>query len=184
MNRRHLFVPVVLLALGVLACSKKQPEVAPIPEPPPAPPPPAPTPPPPPPGTADSPEAVTARLKSEVETNLIHFDYDKSDIKPEYEPVLNRKADIMRVNPAVRIRISGHADERGSDEYNLVLGNQRAQAARAYLMARGIDGSRIEITSFGEERPLEPASTEEAWAKNRRDEFLIIGGGDRLVPPR
>ena len=99
-------------------------------------------------------------------------------------PVLDRKADILRANPAVRIRISGHADERGSDEYNLVLGNKRAQAAKAYLQAKGIDGGRIDLTSYGEEHPVDRASTEEAWAKNRRDEFEILAGGNQLVRPR
>jgi peptidoglycan-associated lipoprotein len=98
--------------------------------------------------------------------------------------VLDRKADILRANPALRIRISGHADERGSDEYNLVLGNKRSLAAKQYLVSKGVDASRIDVTSFGEERPVDPASNEAAWAKNRRDEFEIIGGGDKLVAPR
>jgi peptidoglycan-associated lipoprotein len=115
--------------------------------------------------------------------NVIHFDYDQDVIKPEDRPVLDRKAEILRANPALRLRISGHADERGSDEYNLVLGNKRALAAKQYLEGRGIDASRLEVASFGEERPLDPASNEAAWAKNRRDEFEIVGGGDRLVKP-
>ena len=97
---------------------------------------------------------------------------------------LDRKAAILNANPALRLRISGHADERGSDEYNLVLGNNRALSARRYLEGKGVAAARIEVTSFGEERPVDPASTEEAWTKNRRDEFEIIAGGDRLVAPR
>src|SRR3970282_866166 len=102
--------------------------------------------PPPPSNPGENPTEVTLILRAEVEQNTIHFDYNLADIKPEDRPILDRKPDIMRANPGVRIRISGHADERGSDEYNLVLGNQRAQAAKAYLQGRGIDGGRIEIT--------------------------------------
>jgi peptidoglycan-associated lipoprotein len=161
MQQRHVLVPLGLLALSAVSCRKTPPAVEPIPveTPAPPPPPPAPIPPPPPSETG-------------------------SEIKPEYHAVLDRKGEIMRANPALRIRISGHADERGSDEYNLVLGNQRALAAKAYLQGRGIDASRIEVTSYGEEHPLERASTEEAWAQNRRDEFEIIAGGNQLVRPR
>src|SRR5213078_3343389 len=74
--------------------------------------------------------------------------------------------------------ISGHCDERGSDEYNLALGNRRATAAKQYLVSHGIDGGRIETSSYGEERPLAQGHDEGAWAQNRRDEFEIIGGGD------
>jgi peptidoglycan-associated lipoprotein len=126
---------------------------------------------------------VTRRVAAEL-ANVIHFDYDKDLIKPEDQPILDSKAAILKANPALRIRISGHCDDRGSDEYNLVLGNKRALAAKRYLESKGIDGSRIEVTSLGEERPVDPASNETAWAKNRRDEFEILAGGDRLVSPR
>ena len=116
--------------------------------------------------------------------NLIHFDYDQDLVKPEDRPILDRKAEIMRANPGLRVRISGHADDRGSDEYNLVLGNKRALAARQYLVGKGIDTGRIEVTSFGEERPMDASENEAAWATNRRAEFEIIAGGDRLVAPR
>jgi peptidoglycan-associated lipoprotein len=176
----------LLLAVSAAACSKKQPEVAPIPAdtttraaPPPAPPPPAP---PPAPGGEAAAE-TTRRLTAEL-GNVIHFDYDQDAIKPEDVPVLDSKAAILKANPAVRIRIGGHADERGSDEYNLVLGNKRALAAKRYLESKGVEGSRIEITSFGEERPVDPGANETAWAKNRRAEFEILAGGDRLVQPR
>jgi len=131
----------------------------------------------------DNAAAVTANLRTEV-GNVIHFDYDQDAIKPEDRDVLDRKAAIMLANSALRIRVSGHADDRGSDEYNLVLGNKRALAAKRYLEGKGVDGSRIEVTSYGEERPVDPAQNEAAWSKNRRDEFEIIAGGDRLVSPR
>jgi peptidoglycan-associated lipoprotein len=84
----------------------------------------------------------------------------------------------------VKVRISGHADERGSDEYNLALGNRRAAAAKRYLENKGIDGSRIEVISYGEERPLNPGTDETAFAQNRRAEFEVTGGGDALVAPQ
>jgi len=185
MRRGQLLVPF-LLALAAAGCHKSKPEVVPQPDQttPPAPPPPAPMPPPPPPAaTGDAAAATTARLTAELGT-VIHFDYDQDAIKPEDMPVLDSKAAIMKANPGVRIRISGHADDRGSDEYNLVLGNKRALAAKRYLESKGVEGSRIEVTSLGEERPVDPAENESAWAKNRRAEFEIIAGGDRLVQPR
>lgn len=185
MRRRHVMVPLALLAISAAACGKK---ADPVLQPPPdttapAPPPPAPPPPAPPPASGPSAEAVTAALAADL-GNVIHFDYDQDLIKEEDRPILDRKAEIMKANPAVRVRISGHADSRGSDEYNLVLGNKRALAARQYLIGRGIDGGRIDVTSFGEERPVDPAENEAAWARNRRAEFEIIAGGNRLVAPR
>ncbi|HEY9382021.1 MAG TPA: OmpA family protein [Gemmatimonadales bacterium] len=185
MRRRHDVLPLALLALTIAGCHKAKPEVVPEPTqttPAPAPSP-APTPPPPPAASGDAAAATTARLTAEL-GNVIHFDYDQDAIKPEDRPVLDAKADIMKANPALRIRISGHADDRGSDEYNLVLGNKRALAAKRYLESKGIDGSRIDVTSFGEERPVDAGANETAWAKNRRDEFEILAGGERLVSPR
>ena len=122
-------------------------------------------------------------LAGEV-ASMIHFDYDKSDIRQNDQAVLDRKAAIMGANPGLRVRISGHADERGSDEYNLALGNRRAGAAKRYLEGKGVDGSRVDVISYGEERPLEQGSTEEAYAANRRDECEITGGGDILKAPQ
>jgi peptidoglycan-associated lipoprotein len=125
---------------------------------------------------------ITTQLTAEVH-DMINFDFDRSDIRMEDEANLDRKAAIMMANDAVRLRIAGHADERGSDEYNLALGNRRAESAKRYLVNQGVDGSRINIVSFGEERPLDPAQTEEAWAKNRRDEFEMTAGASQLVAP-
>lgn len=184
MRRGHQLVPF-LLALSAAACSKKQPAAVPQPvdTTAAATPAPAPMPPPPPAPTGDAAAETTRRLTAEL-GNVIHFDYDQDLIKPEDRPVLDSKAAILSANPAVRIRISGHADERGSDEYNLVLGNKRALAAKRYLESKGVAASRIEVTSFGEERPVDPAVNESAWAKNRRAEFEILAGGERLVQPR
>lgn len=126
--------------------------------------------------------AETARVR-ETLAALVHFDFDRSNIKDEFRATLDMKVRIMQANPALQIRISGHCDERGSDEYNLALGNRRAIAAMQYLIDNGIDASRITTESFGEERPLNSASNEEAWAQNRRAEFSITAGGAQLTMP-
>jgi peptidoglycan-associated lipoprotein len=114
---------------------------------------------------------------------MIHFDYDKALIRGGDAAVLDQKVAILQANPGLRIRISGHCDERGSDEYNLALGNRRATAAKQYVVSHGIDPSRIETVSYGEERPIASGHDEEAWAQNRRDEFEILSGGDNLKQP-
>lgn len=115
--------------------------------------------------------------------SLIHFDFDKSAIRPGDAEVLDQKLPILRANPAVRIRIAGNCDERGSDEYNLALGNRRAIQAKQYLVNHGVDASRIETVSYGKERPLDPNHTEAAWAKNRNDEFEVVTTGIVLREP-
>jgi peptidoglycan-associated lipoprotein len=105
----------------------------------------------------------------------IYFDFDRSELKPEAREVLNQKAEAMRQYPDIRIRIEGHCDERGTVEYNLALGERRAEAARAYLIDLGIDPDRMTTVSYGEERPAVPESNEAAWAQNRRDEFVPLG---------
>ncbi|HEX9704027.1 MAG TPA: peptidoglycan-associated lipoprotein Pal [Gemmatimonadales bacterium] len=127
-----------------------------------------------------------ARIADELRSTLAvltHFDYDRSDIRPGDAAILDQKVAILSANPNLRIRISGHCDERGSDEYNLALGNRRATSAKQYLVSHGIDASRIETVSFGEERPIAMGRDEDSWAQNRRDEFEIIGGGEELVRP-
>lgn len=126
--------------------------------------------------------AETARVR-EALAQLIHFDYDRSNVKDEFRATLDMKVRIMRANPDLRIRISGHCDERGSDEYNLALGNRRAVSAMQYLVNNGIAADRITTESFGEERPLNSMSNEAAWEQNRRDEFTITAGGSQLRMP-
>jgi peptidoglycan-associated lipoprotein len=123
-------------------------------------------------------EAVRAMLAT-----MVHFDYDKSNIRSGDAGVLDQKVGILQANPDARIRISGHCDERGSDEYNLALGNRRATASKQYLVSHGIEAGRIETISYGEERPLDPGHNEDAWAKNRRAEFDVVSGGDALKQP-
>jgi len=130
--------------------------------------------------------AALARASEEVRTTLaamIHFDLDKSNIRSDDMGVLDQKVAILQANPDLKIRIGGHCDERGSDEYNLALGNRRAQSAKQYLVSHGIDASRIETQSWGEERPLVDGHDENAWSQNRRDEFEPISGGDNLRRP-
>ena len=130
--------------------------------------------------------AALGRTTEAVRTMLaamIHFDYDKANIRSNDAGTLDEKVAILQANPNLRIRIHGHCDERGSDEYNLALGNRRAQSGKQYLVSHGIDAGRIETQSWGEERPLVDGHDESAWSQNRRDEFEIIGGGDALVRP-
>jgi peptidoglycan-associated lipoprotein len=128
--------------------------------------------------------AERARAVSADLAAMINFDYDQAAVRPADQQTLDRKAAILNANPNVKLRISGHADERGSDEYNLALANRRAAAAKRYLENKGIDGSRLEVISYGEERPLNPGSDENAYAQNRRDEFEVTAGGDNLVAPQ
>ncbi len=127
-------------------------------------------------------EAARAQLTADMAA-MIHFDYDQSTIRAEDQAILDRKAAILAANPAVRVRISGHADERGSDEYNLALGTRRAAAAKRYLAGRGVTEARMDIVSYGEERPVAAGQNEAAWAQNRRAEFEITAGGADLRAP-
>jgi peptidoglycan-associated lipoprotein len=134
---------------------------------------------------ADS-AAAAAGAVTEVRNMLaamIHFDYDKAALRSDDQSALDQKVSILNANAAVRIRISGHCDERGSDEYNLALGNRRATAAKQYLVSHGIAADRIETVSYGEERPIATGHDEDSWTQNRRDEFEILSGGDNLRKP-
>lgn len=127
--------------------------------------------------------AEAANLRSALMQD-IKFDFDQSDLRDDARATLDQKAGILLANPDVQLRLAGHTDERGSSEYNLALGQRRAAAAKRYLAERGVPESRLETVSFGEERPVAQGSDEGAWAQNRRAEFEITAGGDRLVRPR
>lgn len=107
---------------------------------------------------------------------MVNFEYDESVITDEAEQILRQKIQILRNSPTVRLRMEGHADERGSTEYNLALGSRRAESVRDFITGFGISGDRFTSTSFGEDRPLVNRSDEAAWAQNRRVEFVITGG--------
>jgi peptidoglycan-associated lipoprotein len=113
----------------------------------------------------------------------VFFDYDRADLTAETRLVLDAKLPLLSASVEVRLRISGHADERGSDEYNLALGQRRAASAKRYLVDHGIDAGRVDIVSFGEERPMCTDATESCWSRNRRAEFEITAGADRIVTP-
>ncbi|MCO4101620.1 OmpA family protein [Gemmatimonas sp.] len=125
-------------------------------------------------------EKVSAARMRLLET--IFFEYDADELRDDARTALDAKIAILNANPGLRIRVAGHCDERGSDEYNIALGRRRAEAAKRYLTDRGIDAARIETSSFGRERPAVQGTTEEAWSRNRRDEFEITAGGETLKP--
>ena len=126
--------------------------------------------------------AAGAALRTTL-TAMVHFDYDQSDLRPEDRAILDAKVPILTANPTVMIRVAGHTDERGSDEYNLALGQRRAASVKSWLAERGIDGSRVEIVSFGEERPMAQGADENAYQQNRRAEFDITSGPQTLRKP-
>jgi peptidoglycan-associated lipoprotein len=104
----------------------------------------------------------------------IHFDFDQYDIRPGDVEILNENATLLKKYPDVEIQIEGHCDERGTVEYNLALGERRANSTRKYLVSLGISPDRISTISYGEERPLDPGHNEEAWAQNRRAHTIIL----------
>ena len=117
------------------------------------------------------------RRVMDVIAERVHFDFDRSNIRSDAEPVLQRKVTVLREHPGIQLRIEGHADERGSNEYNLALGQRRAESVRSDLLSYGISPSRFSTISYGEERPLAQGSNEDAWAMNRRAEFIVTDSG-------
>ena len=106
----------------------------------------------------------------------VYFDTDQYDIRSDAQPTLAAQAQWLNRYPAVRVRIEGNADERGTREYNLALGARRANAVREFLVGQGVSGSRIETLSYGKERPIDPGTNEDAWAKNRNARTAITDG--------
>jgi peptidoglycan-associated lipoprotein len=142
------------------------------PAPAPAPVAPAPAPAPAPPVAAPTPRPAPAEYAENPALADVHFDFDKSTIRPGDARILDASAGWLEKNPTTRVLIEGHCDERGTNEYNLALGERRAEAARAYLVSKGVAASRISIISYGEERPGCSERNEGCWRKNRRDHFL------------
>jgi peptidoglycan-associated lipoprotein len=104
---------------------------------------------------------------------VVYFDYNQSVIRSEAKEPLRNAAESLKSNTKAQIAIEGHCDERGSSEYNLALGERRAQSVKSYLRTLGVDGKRLSAISYGKERPVDPGHTEEAWAKNRRAELIV-----------
>ena len=103
----------------------------------------------------------------------INFDFDKFSLRPEAREILKQHADYLAKNKDVNVTIEGHCDEKGTSEYNLALGERRAKEALKYLKELGVSAKRMKTVSYGKEKPLDPGHNEEAWAKNRRDHFVI-----------
>ena len=178
---------MVLLAVFVTACAKKvpppppppppEPPAAPAPPPPP-PPPPAPKPAPPPPPAPLSEDELFARksldqLNAEMPLSDVSFDYDQSTIRDDQRATLQKNADWMRRWTTTRVSIEGHADARGTNEYNLALGDRRARAVLDYMVSLGIAADRMTVVSKGEEAPVCTEMTEACYARNRRGHFVI-----------
>lgn len=108
-----------------------------------------------------------------VLSDHVFFGFDSFELKPESRELLQKKADILKNNKKLTMVIEGNCDNRGTEEYNLALGERRAKAAYEFLILLGVSPERLSIVSFGEENPLDPANNETAWAKNRRDDFRI-----------
>ncbi len=128
--------------------------------------------------TADAPAEESFLSREQINARhllrTIHFDYDSAEIRGDQRATLQANADWLREHPDVRILVEGHCDERGTREYNLALGDQRAQAASAYLTSLGISASRIETISYGEENPVAMGEGEQFWSQNRRGEFVAV----------
>ena len=111
----------------------------------------------------------------------VHFDFDSDILGQTGRDALLENVEIMQANPQIKVQLQGHADERGTTDYNLALGQKRANAVRQYMEVSGISGSRLTITSYGEDAPRLAESSEQAWSQNRRCEFIITWGGGANV---
>jgi peptidoglycan-associated lipoprotein len=174
---RHFALAAVSAALFISACAKKREAL-----PPPPPPAEAPVPLPPttvPPSTGVGTTAIPgsmADFMARAGSDRVFFALDRYDLDADARATLDRQAAWLRQYPAVRATIEGHADERGTREYNLALGERRANAARNYLAAQGVAASRMTVISYGKERPAVDGSNEEAWAQNRRAVTVLVSG--------
>lgn len=122
---------------------------------------------------AEAAAGVAATQEKPSQFPDIRFDFDKSFIREDAKPVLRDVADYLKKNPMAGVLIEGHCDERGTAEYNIALGERRAESARSYLLSLGIKAGALSTVSFGEEKPLDPGHNEDAWAKNRRAHFVL-----------
>lgn len=125
--------------------------------------------------SAEAAERARVAARTTLEAT-IYFAYDRSDLDADARGLLDAKLPVLQANPSIRLRIAGHTDERGSDEYNLALGARRAAAAKRYLTQHGIDDARLDVVSFGEERPACTDVDETCFGRNRRAAFEIVVG--------
>lgn len=161
---RKLFVSLMFVTLTatVGACKKPPPPEPTVQAPPPEPPPAA---------EAEPVTASTGRL------DRVTFQYDSTSMDSSTAKALSSNVEILQANPNTRVEVQGHADERGTTEYNLALGQRRAEAVKERMVRMGISGARLTTISYGEERPLDRASNDAAWASNRRAEFRVLSNG-------
>jgi peptidoglycan-associated lipoprotein len=186
MTKTGIAVVLVLALATISACGPKKPPVAKPTTPPPAGTDPTTRPPTPPtpvseatpvPAEPSAPDELATRDLDEINKNSpfgpLFFGYDQTEVSAEGQQVLNANAELMKKYPTWVITIEGHADERGTAEYNLALGERRALAARNYLVSLGIPADRLRTVSYGKEFPFDPGHTEEAWSLNRRAHFVV-----------
>jgi peptidoglycan-associated lipoprotein len=167
-KKRWIFLALLLVIPGLMfsvSCQKKLVDASPEPEPmakaePKAEP-------------KKAPAAVIYKAPSVIMQEDIYFEFDKATLTPAAQDNLLRKAEWLRDNSDVTVTVEGHCDARGTNEYNLALGDRRAESAKAFLVDLGIAASRITTISYGEERPVCSQRNEECWAKNRRDNFIV-----------
>lgn len=171
---------ILILATMLFTVSCAKDEVAAAPEPQveePAPPEEPEEPPPPEPSSeevqAQEMERAFMAAKFDFENNAIYFEFDSAALLPTAQQSLTEKADLLMNHSDISATIAGHCDERGTDAYNMALGQRRADAAKAFMVNLGVNDNQLNTISYGEEQPADPASNEEAWAKNRRAEFSI-----------
>lgn len=186
--RRLVSIIALSSVLAVVGCAKKAPQAAPAPPPPPppaAPAPPPPPPPPPPPAPAPAPRPLTEdeifarksvdELNAEKPLTDVFFDLDKSELRDDARPALQKDADWLKRWTSVQVTLEGHADSRGSAEYNLGLGSRRATAVKDYLVSLGVPTNRVVVVSKGKEQPFCNEENESCWSQNRRGHFVITG---------
>ena len=116
-------------------------------------------------------ETDLAGMQAQLASQVVRFDFDRSEVTSEFFNVINAHADFLLANPSAKVLVSGHCDERGTREYNLALGERRANAVKTALIAKGVNSSRIDVVSFGEDNPVAMGQTPSAWSQNRRAEF-------------
>ena len=165
MNTATRVLLVVAAGLALAACKKQVVETPPEPAPPP---PPAPAP------VVDDGRYTPEDLDTDscLRQRQVYFDFDRDNVKPEFQAIINCHAKYLRDRPSARVTLEGHADERGTREYNLGLGERRGNSVNAALAAAAGSSSQLTVVSYGEERPVCTASSEDCWAQNRRVEFV------------
>ncbi len=115
---------------------------------------------------------LTGQARQDLESLVVHFDFDRAELRPDALPILDKAAKLLLADKPVRIVLEGHCDERGTPEYNLALGQRRAEAVKQYLVDKGVAAKTLDTVSMGSEQPVDPAHNEAAWAKNRRVIFI------------